>query len=112
MAKEKIDKKEDKVSRIISAVANLKKNEFVSLSNLARKIDIHPHTLRDKLNEWDTYIEAGKIEIIRTGSEIRGVIVRPTDELELNFKKEIRESLKTIKNSLDTLGLEIKKKIK
>lgn len=110
-----VDKKEDKVSRIVTYLANMEINEEVKPTPLSKELKMHPDTLRSKLDEWQTFIEAGKIEIIRDKNKKIKTIKKVKDEnRDLNFKKEIRDLLVNLSNKIDETTedvAEIKKKM-
>jgi len=90
----KIDTKDSKNRRVMTAIANLGLGEVITPTALFNSIGIHPDTGRDLLDLYESLTEVG-FEILRENSgKIKGVL--RTDE-SLNVRKDIRE----IKNKLN-----------
>ena len=112
------DKRETKLSRLNTYIANMEDNEESAMTPLAQKLKMHPNTLRNMLDERQNVQEAGKIEIIRDKSSKKKKIksirkVRDQDR-DLFFKKEIRGVLVNLSNKVDEISediLEIKNKL-
>lgn len=104
MTKENKDKNADKVSRIITFIANMGYNEETKPTPMASSLGLHPDTLRKKLDECESFQEAGKIRIIRdnSGEIIRIIKERDEDKNKL-FKKEIREQINEIKEIVESI---------
>ncbi len=88
MKKKKIDKKEDKATRIATAIANMDNGETIKPTALFRSIQIHPNTGRDILDYYDSLKEIGFKTIRDKNRKIIEIIKH--DE-SLNQMKEIRE---------------------
>lgn len=112
------DKRETKLSRLNTYIANMEDNEESAMTPLAQKLKMHPNTLRNMLDERQNVQEAGKIEIIRDKSSKKKKIksirkVRDQDR-DLFFKKEIRGVLVNLSNKVDEISediLEIKNRL-
>lgn len=92
--KEQIDTKEDKISRIFTAISMLNIGESISVTNLSRKINMHHDTLIQKLEEYEPVRDLGWTVSRDKFNRIR--MITKTDE-EMNIRKEIREMQKDIK---------------
>jgi len=101
MKKKSIDKKEDKVSRIVTRIASMGIDEEIKFSTMARSIGLHPHTLRDKLDEWQTFMEAGKIAIIGDKQGKIKRLVRIEDKDRDLFLKKQQDWIFDKKRNLD-----------
>lgn len=104
MVKENKDKSEDKISRIITFIANMGYNEETKPTPMASALGLHPDTLRKKLDECESFQEAGKIRIIRDnkGEIIRIIKERDEDKNKI-FKREIREQINEIKELIESI---------
>lgn len=109
-----VDKRIDKVSRINTFIDGMNDEEETKITPMAKIIGMHPNTLREKLDEYQSFMDAGgkNIKIIRNKNK-KGMISRlqkvNKDEENLNFKKEIRNLLLNINNRVDELSNKVKK---
>lgn len=87
------DKKEDKSRRLSIVIENMEIGESINPTNLAKKINIHPNTLRDILDQFDFLKEIG-FETIRDKNRKIKEIIRTNNSH--NFLKEVRELKKII----------------
>ena len=110
MDKKPIDKKEDKASRILTAIASMDIGEAISPSELARSINIHPNTLREKIDEFENAKEIGWRNIRDKKKKVRQIL-RTEEELILRTGLiEIKKDILDIKNSIEELKASNKKK--
>jgi hypothetical protein len=107
----KVDKKEDKVKRVSTAIANLELGESISPTRLFREIaDIHPDLGRDILDLHDSLKEIGFKTLRDKNGKVREII--RTDE-SLNIRNDIRDIKKEIlglKSIIDELNTNLKNK--
>ena len=91
--KESIDKKEEKARRISTAIANMEIGETTNPTRLAKSIEIHPDTLRDVLDLFDSLKEIG----FRTLRDGQGKIISilRTDE-SMNVRNDILDVKKQL----------------
>jgi len=101
-----VDKKDDKVRRIVQFIVDMKIGSEAKITPMAKKVSIHPNTIRAKLDEFQTFSEIGKIGIIR---DEEGKILRIVKEKEeKEHIKEIRERFNILDSRLDKLEKLIK----
>ena len=99
----KKDSKENKDKRIILALENLKPNEIISPTNLAKKIvGIHVDTLKNTLDLFDSLKEIS-FEIIRKNGKIKFLKKTDNNLTLIREVRTIRKDLIDIKNTLDEL---------
>ncbi len=95
------DKRENKFMRIVKSLEVMQNGEGIKPTNLAKKVvGIHPDTLRDLLDLYDSLKEVG-FEIIRD-EEGKIMLIRKVDE-NLEIKKAIRD----IKNNINDIKLKL-----
>lgn len=93
--------REDKLSKILTGISMLDVDEFINLTPLSQKINIHKNTLTQELNKFGSMKDIN-FEIVKDKEgNIKGII--KTDE-KADIRKEIREIKKEI--------IEIKKLLK
>lgn len=107
-----VDKKEDKVSRILTAIENMQIGETTNPTNLARGIGIHPDTLRAKIDEYDLARSIQWRNVRDKSGKVRQIIREDED---LNLRKEMRDLKKEVldvKNMLDEINAKLSKQKK
>jgi|GEM_PF-6448380 len=101
MMEEEKDTKTDKLSRILTGISMLEIGEFINLTPLSDRIDIHKNKLEEELNDFGSLKDVN-FEIVKDKEgKIKGII--KTDE-----KADIRKEIREIKKEL----IEIKKLLK
>lgn len=88
------DRKKDKIIRICNALSKMELGETTNVTTLALSIKIHPDTLRDSLDLFDSLKEIGFSTIRDKQGEIE-LIIRTDEKLE--FRNEIKEIKKDVK---------------
>lgn len=104
----KSEKKENKNIKIAREIENLKLGETISPTKLAVNCSIHPNTLRDLLDIFDSLKGTG-FSILRDSDGKIKAILKTDDSLDIS--KEIRDIKNSI-NDIEVLLKEIKVGIK
>ena len=111
-SKLKTDHREEKYRRISTVIANMPLGDVIRPSSLARSIHLHPDTLKDTLDFYDTLKEIGFKTLRDKKGEIREII-RTDDGLDLRTDvRDIKKDMLIIKDMLDKLNTQIKKRKK
>lgn len=106
----KKDKKEEKIKRIAQELSYLEEGDIIAFSTLARNSGIHPHTLRDIFDMFDTMKDVGfRIQRDKNGTIIR--IIKEDSSLDLRKSmREFEKKMIDLKNDLDEIKTILKKK--
>lgn len=101
--KPRVDKREEKTKRIAIAISKMRPGESISYSTLARNINLHPDTFKDKLDEFDSLREVS-FEIVRDKDKKLRSILKTEDVF--YWKKNIigiKKSLADIEEQLNEI---------
>lgn len=93
-------KREEKLYRIKTFIANLPIGETITMTTLAKRIGVHPYTLKDVIDMYDSLKEVG-FETLRDKNGNLREIMRTNESL--NLIKEVREIRKEQINQKNTL---------
>jgi len=104
---QKIQKREEKHRKIASAIANLQPKAVITPTDLARSISIHPDTLRDFLDSYDSLRQI-KFNTLRNNEGTIKAIIKTEENQEEG--KSIEEKLSSINSKLEEIKNSINKK--
>lgn len=117
--KQKVQKNIEIVSQIASMIEEMAEGERLRITPFAKSIEMsngsHPHveTVKNKLMEaflWQQVTQ--KVKFIKKGEKIIEIEKIEPDEESIYFKKEVRNDILGMKESLEELLSRIPKKVK
>lgn len=111
MVKKKIEteKKEEKVSKVLTVISSMENLECMSPSTLARKAGIHPSTFNGKNDEYELAKGISWQNIRNKEGKVKAVL---KTDLDLNLRKDISDikiEILEIKKTLDEIKTGLKK---
>lgn len=102
-------KRENRIQAFCIYLAGMEVNEEAKITNIAKEIGVHVNSVKDIVDSYETIKDAATIVIVRGKDDKIKRIVRVRDEdRDLTFKKEIRDSIVNINNSMDQVKEDVK----
>lgn len=105
------DKKADKISRFLSGMALLEEGETITPTAFAKRLEMHPNTIRLKNDEYELAKAIGWRTIYDKDGFAKLFIKEDNNVYFMNQITEIKQEIQNIKNILQDLKVHLKKKV-